>query len=461
MADKKKQPGIGEQLRHLTDKPDYTPTTSPFPEPNPPYQTPSFQPLIDDWRTLTSHTESTNTNPAPVQTTIGPQPSYGQRLVDAIRHPLNSLEAASQPVMTPRGASFGERVGADLSNLAAGPAGMLRHPIKTLGGMMSSGFGARPILETAANTLTGRNLYPQAPMPLSHDESVYAAGQQLPFLAAAGAGLPMPRGGGEPPVLSPSTPMTWADFMKRSTPPEPASMIPKPLFAKSIWPDAGDPSAGLPPEKLNVDFLNQVLGSHNKTPPFEAWLRTENNLPPIAPVKEPIRPQDPVFPGFFGTATKDKTIDKWTDPFWRRPLNPEELNQPLPEGLRGLPGAAPAPLPEGELPSTTVNPFSFSNEGLFKAPGISESERLDAIRLAMAGEGTERFIKATNRILDKYPELFSGPHNPQFEDITNPHLPASILPPLPPPSLGLPGIEYLVNSKPMDYTIPPDITPKK
>ena len=206
-----------------------------------------------------------------------------------------------------------------------------------------------------------------------------------------------------------------------------------------------------------MDFLNQTLNAHDKTPPFEEWLNTEGNMSPAIPSKTAIRPQEPVFPGFFGTSTKDNPIDKWTDPFWKRPVNAADVNAPLLSGERGLPGALP-PV-HNELPFEPPVPLKFSTEGLFQAPGISESERLEAARRAMEG-GPGDIFGATNTILDKYPNLFNGPVNPEFKGVGNTMLPADKLPPLPPYSMPFSDIDYNGMARPMNKILP-DITPKK
>jgi 2'-5' RNA ligase len=58
-------------------------------------------------------------------------PTLGQRLKSALTHPLNSMEAAAQPISRPHDATAAEMAATDLYNAAAGETAVARHPLRT------------------------------------------------------------------------------------------------------------------------------------------------------------------------------------------------------------------------------------------------------------------------------------------------------------------------------------------
>ena len=117
-------------------------------------------------------------------------PSFGQQIINTITHPLNSLESAAQPVSRPAGASIGEMVGSDLANAGSTIAGAVRHPLNTVGNALSSGFGARPLVENAVDAILRANGRPaqfnNPPIiPQNPDQGARAVGG-----LALGAALP-------------------------------------------------------------------------------------------------------------------------------------------------------------------------------------------------------------------------------------------------------------------------------
>ena len=85
--------------------------------------------------------------------TIGAAPSFLDQTKQMLEHPLDALEAASQSVPMPKDASMGEMMENNLANVASGAAGVIRHPLKTAEGILSSGFGIRPLVENAEDAV--------------------------------------------------------------------------------------------------------------------------------------------------------------------------------------------------------------------------------------------------------------------------------------------------------------------
>jgi hypothetical protein len=126
--------------------------------------------------------------------TMSATPTFADRLKATIQHPLNSLESASQPVSRPADATIPEMIGADIANVGAGAASVARHPLNTIGGIISSGFGMRPLVETAENkVLEGAGKPTANPntqlIPHSPEQAAYAIGQTA---AVAGAAKTIP-----------------------------------------------------------------------------------------------------------------------------------------------------------------------------------------------------------------------------------------------------------------------------
>ena len=85
--------------------------------------------------------------------TIGAAPSFWDQTKQMLAHPLDALESASQPIPMPRDATMGEMVENNLTNAAGSVAGIIRHPLQTAEGILSSGFGARPLVENAEDAI--------------------------------------------------------------------------------------------------------------------------------------------------------------------------------------------------------------------------------------------------------------------------------------------------------------------
>ena len=85
--------------------------------------------------------------------TIGAAPSFLDQTKQMLEHPLDALEAASQSVPMPKDASMGEMMENNLANVASGAAGVIRHPLKTAEGILSSGLGGRPLVENAEDAI--------------------------------------------------------------------------------------------------------------------------------------------------------------------------------------------------------------------------------------------------------------------------------------------------------------------
>ncbi len=116
--------------------------------------------------------------------TVEAAPSFGQQLKSLVTHPLNSLEAASQTKSRPANASIPEMAETDMSNVLAAAGGVLRHPINTVGSILSQGFGVRPLVESAINAATGKPLYQPAPViPTNPEEGSAMIGQMLALSA--------------------------------------------------------------------------------------------------------------------------------------------------------------------------------------------------------------------------------------------------------------------------------------
>ncbi len=116
--------------------------------------------------------------------TMSAAPSWSDNLKSMFTHPLNSLEAESQQVSTPRDASLGEMLGTDLSNAVSGGLGLIRHPLQAAGNYLANGLGARPIVEDAENAIIraagGTPQRPDTPLlPQNPDQAAYAIGQGL------------------------------------------------------------------------------------------------------------------------------------------------------------------------------------------------------------------------------------------------------------------------------------------
>jgi hypothetical protein len=116
------------------------------------------------------------------QASMAPQPTLGERFSNFFQHPLNEWESESLMQSRPAGASIPEMVGTDVHNFAAGAGNVIRHPLQAAGNMLSSGFGARPLVETAENALVEGAGKP-APnpdaqiLPQSPEQAAYALGQ--------------------------------------------------------------------------------------------------------------------------------------------------------------------------------------------------------------------------------------------------------------------------------------------
>ncbi len=120
-------------------------------------------------------------------------PTLGENVASFFRHPLNSMEAASQRRSRPSDASIPEMAATDLYNFGAGATSVARHPIRTVGGIFSQGLGARPVVEGLANyvsqQLGGKRLYDPAPIiPSSPEDAAYAGGQMFATAGLAKAG---------------------------------------------------------------------------------------------------------------------------------------------------------------------------------------------------------------------------------------------------------------------------------
>lgn len=116
------------------------------------------------------------------QASLQASPTWGQQAQQMIAHPLDSLEAAGQLTSRPANATMGEMAASDLSNFAAGGAHVLRHPIDTATQMLTSGFGARPLVESAENAIVqaaGRPApNPNAQvLPQGPEQAAYGMGQ--------------------------------------------------------------------------------------------------------------------------------------------------------------------------------------------------------------------------------------------------------------------------------------------
>lgn len=68
--------------------------------------------------------------------TMEAAPTFGDKLKSMVAHPLNALESASMPTSRPAGASMGEMLATDANNVGAGATSVVRHPLRTLGGMV-------------------------------------------------------------------------------------------------------------------------------------------------------------------------------------------------------------------------------------------------------------------------------------------------------------------------------------
>lgn len=68
--------------------------------------------------------------------TMGAPPTLAEKVKGILEHPMNSLNAATQPVSRPAGASIPEMASADLANVAVGAANVIRHPVQTAKGMV-------------------------------------------------------------------------------------------------------------------------------------------------------------------------------------------------------------------------------------------------------------------------------------------------------------------------------------
>ncbi len=119
-------------------------------------------------------------------------------LADALRHPLNLLDSASHTVSRPTNASVPEMATSDFQNLGSGLVQVVRHPLDTIGGMLSQGFGARPVVETLANKVStdigGKRLYEPAPIfPTTPESGAQAIGAGITLAGAGeGTGAAMP-----------------------------------------------------------------------------------------------------------------------------------------------------------------------------------------------------------------------------------------------------------------------------
>ena len=116
---------------------------------------------------------------------IGAAPSWGRQLETLIEHPIASIDSAVEnPLHRPRNASMEEMVGTDTSNLIRGAGSVARHPLNTIKGMLSQGFGARPIIENLENFALKEAGKPErwktSPIiPRNPEEGAYGIGQGL------------------------------------------------------------------------------------------------------------------------------------------------------------------------------------------------------------------------------------------------------------------------------------------
>ena len=123
------------------------------------------------------------------QASLAPAPTLAQRWANFVQHPLNEAESESSLTSRPSGASVPEMIGSDVGNVAAGAGQVARHPLQTIGNVLSSGLGVRPMVESAENAIvTGAGRPAPNPntqlVPNSPEQASYALGQGL---ATAGA----------------------------------------------------------------------------------------------------------------------------------------------------------------------------------------------------------------------------------------------------------------------------------
>lgn len=134
---------------------------------------------------------------------IGPNPTFSQNLKNLLSHSLNELEAASFTKPRPSDASMSEMLATDIGNVEAGAAGVLRHPIETVGNILKSGLGVRPLVETSLNALEkpflekqGKGpLYETNLVPKTPEEGAAMLGQGLATAGLGEAAAPAVRAG--------------------------------------------------------------------------------------------------------------------------------------------------------------------------------------------------------------------------------------------------------------------------
>lgn len=167
--------------------------------------------------------KSTSVAPFVPTASFNAPPTTGQKFLNLIQHPLNTMAAASTPINRPKDASIPAMAATDLYNVGAGATGVFRHPLDTLGGILG-GIGG--VFTAPFESIAGRqNEFQQ----LGHEADVNGPqmgatmlGQSLAMPVAgrmvAPVAAPVLRAAGRVASIGPKVLRAGADALAGTTP---------------------------------------------------------------------------------------------------------------------------------------------------------------------------------------------------------------------------------------------------